>query len=374
MRDRSRFSIRAIASLAAGCLLGAAASAQELETVRAYLEQGLSENDLPIAWVMDVEVTRESSFDRAIVNRRASEFQSRPDHPDAPLWAYHYSLHAEPEQESLKFGFRGGTDWFWQKAGKDVSYRAAGTGDVRWQLSERPDGGQLTATRSGVPFPSGYNIGLMRDQAARLRDLILMVLPGDVDEVESVERAGSGWRAKVKGSGLNYQIEGTWHAGEPVLSSITTLAGDPLTPIGERIGFSGYRQADNLGLRVAGMVTIARPDGVVERMKLVSISPIEPDAMSGMLTVPQVDDDVVVYDFRKPFSDAHAAYQASTQITWNHKEGRDTYDVSELELGAISGTVVEARGSRFTSGKALAVVIAAASVIAIFVVFRVRQT
>ena len=291
---------------------------------------------------MEVEVTRESSFDRATVNQRASELQARPDHPDAPLWAYHQSLHAAPEQERLKFGFRDGTDWFWHKSGKDGSYRAAGTVDVRWQLSERPDGGQLTATRSGAPFPSGYNIGLMRDQAARMRDLILMVPPGGgEDSLESLERAGTGWRATIKSSDQMHQVDGVWHAGETVLSRVVTLVGDPPEPVGERVSFTGYQRAEDVGRWIAGRVTVAGPDGVYEQMAMVSISPIDPRDMSRMVTLPKVEDSVEFYDFRKPSSDDHAEYAGSTRITWKHEDGQATYDISELELGATSGSVAE---------------------------------
>lgn len=318
-------------------LLCSASAAGDAEQVRRLLETSFgsrSGDHEPI--VVRLTLSTEPALSENEVRERLDAISDRADHPDRERLEYYLKLLENPSLESVVLGLGENGTWFYERSSGGGGVRSGGLNGTRWLLGGPAESRQLTLTASGVPFPAGYNFGLLLDQAKQLQEWVLDYAgPSGPIEVESVEADADGWTARVRAEseGVFFRVKGEWRAGEPLVGTVHVFD-DPEGPAREWYEYSDYENfAGDGGPLRARRVTRTRSGDVRQVAEVGSVEHPGREGMVELASVPPAPEGVKVLDFRTPNSPDHARYASTPRLTWTVNDGKDFYDTSEIRGG-----------------------------------------
>jgi len=334
------------------CAILTPASAQEDRDARLanWLENRFAriafspDRGLVVRWTLELSSTRS----RAEVERRWREVKPYPDHPERRSLEWHRKLLRSPERHGGTIWYGGGDAWVLEQDTPATSQhiRSGGSGDTRWMLftsqaEGAPPGGagQLTVIREGVPHPRMYNVGQMLDMArnrlVRILSGATRPLPSDARVVETRQLSATRWRGVLASESANQRIDvrGLWDplSGGPLAERVVVTKG--LDADEEEIvsttALSGFTETAPLGRSVATRIVHDRSDDVREIYIVDGIEDVPVSEIRSLAAVPEPGSGVRTLDFRTASSEAWAAYDKSSAMTWRRKGETDEYDLPE---------------------------------------------
>lgn len=282
-----------------------------------------------------------------------------PDHPERGRLDYLRQLAASPEVRTITIfwsGEPGGAVRCWrmdQSApsssspdGSPPAILAGGDREHRWMWARVQDAGQLTMTRSGVPFPASYNIGRFAEVAREYTSIVaaggLGMLSdravGAVDEQSTapsrrytfddpaINRAYVLICREIEGHGGGLPVEVTEfsprEAFESGRSSRTTR-------------MEAFAGVDALGGPTPTRIRIDDADGLREDIVVRDVRSLSPAEATAATRVPEVQQGTRVLDFRDPHSTAWGSYASSPRMTWTASGAADEYALDDPSASAV---------------------------------------
>jgi len=304
---------------------------------------------------------------RSQVEAELRRYENRPDHPKRGLLRYQLSMFDQPKRE-LMYCLTPDGDWLFESYG----VRYAQAGNFRWMLS-KPEGGQLTIIKAGVPYPSGYNIGQLKQGMLRLHRRLFHAGFGERitgSDISILNASATRWSAKVSVSDGHRSeialVDGKWAGSRPVISVVRSESGE--TPIlFEQIEFDSHDS--NTDLSSFSYATGCRSEDESSESSVVFVttraeSPSDDEAVA-LVSVPDLESAATVKDFRDPKSPSFDSYTDAALTSWDKKKGADVYETSRLVSGSASpaASVTPARRNNKWVAIALTAVVLIAGVV-----------
>lgn len=335
-----RHSILAMVALCVMFLQGTPARASEV--LHRFFSQSFAESAAyPAPVLIEGTIRTDSRLSVHEIEAKLAELHGLPDHPDRGELEYLAALSAAPTEMRFTVATDGSGVWFYkeQQQGERGTLHAGGGGKDRWMFfepsttDESSSEGQLTVIRSGVPFPSFYNVGRFRELAEKRIRTVLHGNPYSIGgEISSIERR-PGEEAYTAAVLLPSR---EWSA-----TAVASLASDrPMLRTVEfrssashdarilcRVMNSGHFEiSDDGGLLplIPARVTVDQ-HSTREIYNIQHFRVLAPSELQALAAVPDASKGVQVMDFREPDSARWNDYPNVVTLRWTAEEGTDTY-------------------------------------------------
>lgn len=291
---------------------------------------GPTELQQPIAVTITEE--RKPWASRSEVEAKLRRYKNRPDHPERGLLRYQLSMFDQPSRE-IFYSVTPDGDWLL----KNYGVRYAQSGSIRWMLS-KPEGGQLTIIKAGVPYPSIFEVGQLKPETLRYhRHLFHAGLKDRITdyEINNVNHSATGWSAAISVSDANRSeialVDGKWVGSSPVISAVRSESGE--TPVlFEQADFDSHETNSELSPFPYAKSSRSMDYSTSSSVIIVATTVESPsnDEAEALVSVPDPKSAVAVRDFREPRSPSHDLYADAALTTWSRKKGTDMYETSRL--------------------------------------------
>lgn len=289
-----------------------------------YLQQ-------PIAVTFSEE--RKPWAQRSEIEAELSRFSNRPDHPKRVDLEFQLSMFDQPERE-LFYCISPDGDWIF----KSYGVRYAQSGNLRW-ISSKPEGGQLSVMKAGVPYPSGFEVGRFKPVLlSHHRRLFYAGFSEQISKLNINELSVSAatWSAEVSVSNGDHTeiaiIEGKWADLKPIVSSVRSESGEP-TRLFEQNDFDSHESDSSLS--PFPFATSCRSDDYSSSSSVLfvvtAVESLSKDEVASLVSVPDLESATAVRDFRDPQSPSFKLYADAALTTWSKENGTDEYETSRLE-------------------------------------------
>lgn len=282
-----------------------------------------------------------------------------PDHPERGRLDYLRQLAASPEIRTITIvwsGLPGGAARCWRMdqpapsssspGGSPPAILAGGDREHRWMWARMQDVGQLTITRSDVPFPASFNIGRFAELAREYTSIVAagglgMLSDQAVGAVDKQSTALSR-RYTIDDPAINRAyllicrgIEG--HGGE-FPAEVTEFSPREAFEAGRpscTIRMEGFAAMEALGGVAATRIRIDDADGLREEIVVRDVRSLSADEATAATRVPEVQEGTHVLDFRDPHSSAWGSYASSPRMTWTASGTADEYAMDDPTASAV---------------------------------------
>jgi len=310
---------------------------QRLASIQSLLDFCAGPADIQHPISVEFAEVREPWATRSEIQAELRRISDRPDHPKRSILMFQLSMHDQPETECF-YAVSPDGDWMLKRA--EVRY--AQSGDLRW-ISSRPEGGQLSIIKAGVPYPSGFDAGpVKQDLIDHHRRLFHAGFSDRITayEINALSLSVTQWSVRISvtdpARSETALVEGGWAGESPVITSVRSES-DETPVLFEQIEFASHEPGDVHSPFPYAKRSRRKQDLTRSTIVIIAEAVESPssDELEAYAAVPDLGSADAVRDFREPRSASHDLYADSALTTWTRVKGTDEYETSRLESGNV---------------------------------------